>query len=58
MEHTFTIDELYILRQALDAITILGKNARQLADLQTKLEHLLTDPQNTSLPADLKVKTK
>ena len=38
----FTVPEIQTLRQSLDLITIAGKDARFLANLQTKLEHELT----------------
>ncbi len=37
-----TVPEIQTLRQSLDLITIAGKDARFLANLQTKLEHELT----------------
>ena len=38
----FTVPEIQTMRQSLDLITIAGKDARFLANLQTKLEHELT----------------
>lgn len=38
----FTVPEIQTIRQSLDLITIAGKDARFLANLQTKLEHELT----------------
>lgn len=34
----FTVGELQIMRQSLDAITISGRDAKVIANLQTKLE--------------------
>lgn len=34
----FTLNELYLLRQSLDVITISGKDAKQVSALQSKLE--------------------
>lgn len=34
----FTLNELVLLRQSLDVITITGKDAKFIASLQTKLE--------------------
>jgi len=38
----FTVPEIQTICQSLDLITIAGKDARFLANLQTKLEHELT----------------
>ena len=38
----FTPNELSILRQSLDVITITGKDAKTIASLQVKLEHEIT----------------
>lgn len=57
MENTFNTDELVILRQSLEVITIQGKNARQVADLQTKLENLIDELHTLNLPSNTKVKT-
>lgn len=35
----FTLGELQVMRQALDVITISGKDAKVLASLQLKLEN-------------------
>ena len=37
-----TVPEIQTIRQSLDLITIAGKDARFLANLQTKLEQELT----------------
>ena len=38
----FSPNELSILRQSLDVITITGKDAKTIANLQVKLEHEIT----------------
>jgi hypothetical protein len=43
----FTIAELTLMRQALDVITITGKDAQYVAQLQLKIEQLLVPPTNT-----------
>lgn len=40
----FTLAELTLLRQALDVITITGKDAQYVAQLQVKIEQQLTPP--------------
>jgi hypothetical protein len=40
----FTIAELTLMRQALDVITITGKDAQYVAQLQVKIEQQLTPP--------------
>jgi hypothetical protein len=40
----FTLAELTVLRQALDVITITGKDAKYIAQLQLKLEQQLVPP--------------
>lgn len=44
----FTLAELTLLRQALDVITITGKDAQYVAQLQLKIEQQLTPPAPTS----------
>lgn len=56
MEYTFTLDELTVLRQSLEVITIQGKNAKLVADLQLKLETLILDNQIPELPSNIKAK--
>lgn len=56
MEYTFTLDELTVLRQSLEVITIQGKNAKLVADLQLKLETLILDNQTPELPSNIKAK--
>ena len=38
----FTLAELTLMRQALDVITITGKDAQYVAQLQVKIEQQLT----------------
>lgn len=42
----FTLNELIFLRQASDVVNISGKDAKFLANLQTKLEHEITEVNN------------
>jgi hypothetical protein len=37
----FTIVEIQLIRQSLDVITILGKDAKIVANLQSKLEEAI-----------------
>lgn len=46
----FTITELYIIRQSLDIITIQGKDARNVANLQDKIETIINELQTISEP--------
>lgn len=39
----FTLVEMQLLRQSLDVITIVGKDAKTVATLQTKLEKIISD---------------
>ena len=39
----FTLIELQLMRQSLDVITIVGKDAKTVANLQTKLEQILEE---------------
>jgi hypothetical protein len=50
MDGLFTIAELYILRQSLDIITIQGKDARNVANLQEKIENIIQESQTVSDP--------
>ena len=43
----FTLAELTLMRQALDVITITGKDAQYVAQLQVKIEQQLTPPIGT-----------
>jgi hypothetical protein len=38
----FTLQELIVLRSSLELVQILGKDAKAVAALQTKLEELIT----------------
>lgn len=42
MQEVFSISELTVLRQALNVITIQGKDAKPISMLQDKLESLIT----------------
>ena len=42
MQEVFSISELTVLRQALNVITIQGKDAKPISMLQDKLETLIT----------------
>jgi hypothetical protein len=42
----FSLNELIFLRQASDIVSITGKDAKFLANLQTKLEHEITEINN------------
>ena len=48
----FTPGELSLIRQSLDMITISGKDAKFVAQLQSKLEEALISP----MPEELKGK--
>jgi hypothetical protein len=39
----FTESELQVIRQSLDIIQLYGKDAKLIANLQTKLEQTLTE---------------
>ena len=39
----FNIVELQLMRQSLDVITIVGKDAKTVATLQIKLEQIIQD---------------
>ena len=47
MEELFSLSELTVLRQALNVITIQGKDAKPIALLQDKLESLITQQEIT-----------
>lgn len=42
MQEIFSLSELTVIRQALNVITIQGKDAKPIALLQDKLESLIT----------------
>ena len=37
----FSIEELSVIRQGLDLVTITGASARKMVELQNKVEHAL-----------------
>jgi|APGre2960657404_1045060.scaffolds.fasta_scaffold277939_1 hypothetical protein len=39
----FNLIELQLMRQSLDVITIVGKDAKTVANLQTKLEQVIQE---------------
>ena len=39
----FNLIELQLMRQSLDVITIVGKDAKTVATLQTKLEQVISE---------------
>jgi len=43
----FTLQELIVLRSSLEIIQILGKDAKAIASLQTKLEELITQKEQS-----------
>jgi|LauGreDrversion4_2_1035121.scaffolds.fasta_scaffold02194_7 hypothetical protein len=45
MNELFSIDELTVMRHALNVITIQGKDAKPIAMLQDKLEGLIAQQQ-------------
>ena len=54
----FTIAELTLMRQALDVITITGKDAQYVAQLQIKIEQQLTPPAPTETQSKTTPKSK
>jgi len=40
---TYDVNELSVLRESLNHITIKGTDAKRIADLQTKIEHHISD---------------
>ena len=42
----FTLQEFQLMRQSLDVITILGKDATVVSDLQKKLDEIIINIQN------------
>ena len=46
----FTTQELSILRQALDTITLLGKDAKYIASIQIKIEQELDKAVQSTQP--------
>jgi len=49
-----TVNEIQLLRQSLDIITITGKDAKFLASLQSKLERELNEIANMINSAEIK----
>jgi acid phosphatase family membrane protein YuiD len=49
-----THNEIVFLRQALDMVTVSGKDAKFLANLQMKLENELTEIQNMKVKEEEK----
>ena len=47
MQEIFSIPELTVLRQALNVITIQGKDAKPIAMLQDKLESIIVQQEIT-----------
>ncbi len=45
-----TLQDLGVLRQALDSVTITGKDAKYIADLQTRLEQEILKVSNNNTP--------
>jgi hypothetical protein len=58
MEEIFSINlssnEINFIRQSLESVTIQGKDAKFLANLQMKLEHELSEIQRIKQEAELK----
>lgn len=54
MQNVFSLEELTVLRQSLNVISIQGKDAKPIAMLQDKLEQLMIQSsieQQEKLPA-------
>ena len=54
----FELMELQLLRQSLDVITILGKDAKKVANLQQKLESAISEEQSKAQDLDTLIKSK
>jgi hypothetical protein len=54
----FELVELQLLRQSLDVITILGKDAKKVANLQQKLESAIAQEQSKAQELDTLIKSK
>jgi hypothetical protein len=54
----FELVELQLLRQSLDVITILGKDAKKVANLQQKLESVIAQEQSKAQELDALIKSK
>lgn len=54
----FSIEELNVMRQSIDVITITGRDAQFIAQLQIKLDIIIKDFSTAKLPATKTDKTK
>lgn len=54
----FNIVELQLMRQSLDVITIVGKDAKTVANLQTKLEEAIQAESSKSQELQSLIKPK
>ena len=54
----FELMELQLLRQSLDVITILGKDAKKVSNLQQKLESAIAQEQSKAQELDTLIKSK
>lgn len=54
----FELIELQLLRQSLDVITILGKDAKKAANLQQKLESAIAQESSKAQELDTLIKSK
>lgn len=52
----FDINELMIIRQSLDVISILGKDAKYVASLQVKIEDFIGEQKIPPPPSKSKAK--
>ena len=49
-----SVSEISVLRQSLDLITVSGKDAKFIANLQTKLENEMNEIQNMKIKEEEK----
>jgi hypothetical protein len=54
----FNIVELQLMRQSLDVITIVGKDAKTVANLQTKLEEAIQTESSKAQELQSLIKSK
>ena len=47
----FTLEELQVIRQGLDLVTIQGKNAKKLYEIQIKVEKVITKQSKENIPS-------
>lgn len=47
----FTLEELQVIRQGLDLVTIQGKNAKKLYEIQIKVEKAITKQSKENIPS-------